>query len=154
MRWDNLRPRVRILGLTIICVAASCSLGACRKKAAPEQVAGPSIQQQRETRAAQAPTGVRKHWTYLNRLRQTDDFSRIISRTLLNDRQQLGIVFSSSVTDDQIPGLTRKVLEGLAKEFPKEDATLAAYGASSPPHLVGTARIGGATREITFAPSK
>lgn len=155
MRWDNVRPRAGIFSLTIICLALPLSLNACRKKKpAPAPPAGPSIQQQRDARAAQAPTGVRKHWTYLNRLRQTDEFSSIISRTLLNDRQQLGIVFYSSVTNDKIPDLTRQVMEGLAKEFPKEDATLVAYGASNPPHQVGSARIDGATGEITFSPSK
>ncbi|CAN5569694.1 hypothetical protein BH20VER3_BH20VER3_22680 [soil metagenome] len=134
-----------ILLVTLLSLAASWSIAACHKASPPAETATPSVEQKRAVRAAQVPAAIQRHWTYLNRVRQTDEFSSKIARTLLNERNQLGIVFSSDITDDQIPDLTRKVMEGMAKEFPKEDVSVVAYGASSPPHPVGAGHVASAT---------
>jgi hypothetical protein len=42
----------------------------------------------------------------------------------------------------------------MAQEFPKEDVTLSVYGASSPPHKIGTAHLDGQTGESIYTPEK
>ena len=132
--------------------AALWSLVACHKPKPAAESTAPTEQQKRAERAAEAPESTQRHWTHLNRMRQTDAFNTVISRTLLEEQGQLGVVLYSSVLPDKVPMLMRQLMSEMAKEFPTEDLTLGVYGASSPPHKIGTAHVDGKTGESTYAP--
>ena len=79
---------------------------------------------------------IQEHWTYLNRLRQTDEFSTVVARTLLNTENQLGVVFYASVSDDKIPEQIDQIMTKMAKHFPKDSVTVVAYGRRNDLHPV------------------
>jgi hypothetical protein len=135
-------------------VAGLVSLGACHRPQPATEGPTPSEQQSREEHAAQLPESTQRHWTYLNRIRQTDALNTSIGRTLVNDQNQLGIVLSSSVTQDKVPALMRTVMTEMAQEFPREDVTLTVYATSNPPYQIGTAHLNGQSGETTYTPKK
>jgi hypothetical protein len=134
--------------------AALLSVVACHKPKPATEPATPSEQQKRAARVAEAPESARRHWTYLNRIRQADSLSSSIDRTLLNDQGEVGVILYSSVTPDKIPGLMRQVMTEMAQEFPKEDLTLNVYLPPSPPRKIGIAHLDGQTGEVTYTPAK
>ncbi|MEO5754698.1 MAG: hypothetical protein ABIR38_08325 [Chthoniobacterales bacterium] len=144
-------PHIRLLALAAL---LPLLLTACSRQATETPAPTPSAQQKSAQRAAVVAPSIQKHWTYLNRIRQTDELSPVIARTLLNERDQLGVVFYSRISDDKIPDQIRQIMTEMAKKFPKEAITVVAYGASTPPHPIGIAQIDGATGEISFTPSK
>ena len=104
--------------------------------------------------ATPVPTEIQKRWTYLNRLRQGDAFSGSIARTMLNDRNQLGVVLYTRVTPAQIPPLLQEILTEMGKEFPQQSMTLVAYKEGKPPAEMGSAQLDGATSSVTYTPKK
>jgi hypothetical protein len=102
--------------------------------------------------AAEASESTRRHWAYLDRIRQADSLNSSIDRTLLSDQHELGVVLFSSVTPETVPPLMSAVMKEMAQKFPKEDVTLSVYAASTPPHKIGTAHLNGQTGETTYTP--
>jgi hypothetical protein len=132
--------------------AVALLVAACHKSKPAAGNATPTAQQKRAARDAKAPEATQRHWTQLNRLRQSDAFNTVISRTLLDDQGQLGFVLYSRVTPDKVSPLVLQLMAEMAKEFPNEDMTLSVYGAGSPPHKIGTAYVDGKTSEATYTP--
>lgn len=89
---------------------------------------------------------------FLNRVRDADPQQRTIERALLNERNELGLILSRSVEMDKIPDLMRTILTQMAKEFPGQDLAVLAYTPADPPRKIGTARLNGQTREMTYSP--
>ena len=145
--------RLTICLLPILGVAL-LSMAACHKPKPATQPATPSEEQKRAARAAEAPESVRRHWSYLNRIRQADSLNSTIDRTLLNDQNELGVVLFPSVTPDKVSALLRQVMTQMAQEFPKEDVTLSAYTSSRQPRKIGTAHLNGRTGETIYTPVK
>ncbi len=144
-----------IILVSALLATAALALGACHQTPPAEEPPAPDAQQESATRAAKASPSIQRHWDYLNRIRQNDEFNDAISRTLLNDREsQLGIVFFSSVAEDKIPDLMQKVMAEMAREFPREEVTVGAYAGTVPPHRVGVAQLDGATEKAVYTPSK
>ncbi len=112
----------------------------------------PSAQQRERERAAQVPSAIQKRWTYLNRIRQGDAFSNAIARTMVNDRNQLGVVLYEHVAPEQVGPLLKQVLAEMAQEFPQQDMTMVAYKTGTPPHELGTAQLDGKTGEAIYTP--
>jgi hypothetical protein len=106
----------------------------------------------RAKRAAEAPESTRRHWAYLDRIRQADALSSSIERTFLNDQHELGVVLFSSVTPDKVAPLVSTVMKKMAQKFPKEDVTLSVYVPSTPPKQIGTAHLNGQTGQTTYTP--
>jgi hypothetical protein len=153
VKADQALPMKRsTIHLLPILGAAALFLVACHKTKPAAANTGPTEQQKRAERAAEVPESTQRHWTHLNRMRQTDAFSAVISRTLLEEQGQLGVVLYSSVPPDKVSALMRQLMSEMAKEFPKEDLTLSVYAASSPPHKIGTAHVDGKTSEATYTP--
>ena len=150
-RAPGLSATIRSVSLLF---AASLSLLGCHEPKPAAETPTPSEQQNRSARAAEVPESTQRHWTYLNRIRQADSLNTSIDRTLLNDQNELGIVLYSNVTPDKVPALVRTVMTEMAQEFPREDLSLTVYGASSPPHKIGTAHLDGQTGETTYSPEK
>jgi hypothetical protein len=53
---------------------------------------------------------------------------------------------------NRIPELMRTMLTQMAREFPDQDLTVLAYAPSNPPRKIGTARLDGRTREMSYVP--
>lgn len=140
-----------IVRLILFLLAGSLGTTACHKPKSATESPTPSIQQKRAERAAEAPENIQQKWTILNRIRQDD--SLFIGRTMLNEQNQLGLVFDSSVTPDKVPELMQRVMTEMARDFPKEEITVAAYESATPPRLLGSAHLDGQTGEITFTPA-
>lgn len=138
--------------LLLLVLTASTSLVGCSKPKPEAESTTPSPQQERAARAAEVPPPFQEKWTILNRIRQ--DESLLIGRTLLNEQNELGLVFDTSVTAEKIPDLMHRVMTEMARDFPHEDITVAAYGSATPPRPLGSAHLNGQTGEITFTPAK
>lgn len=135
-------------------LAVLLTLAACHKPEPATEAPTPSVQQKRAERAAEVPESMQRHWTFLNRLRQEDDYSSVIHRTQVDEQNQLGVVLYSSVALESVPDLMRKVMTTMAQEFPHEDVTLAVYQTATPPKRIGTAHVDGQTGEATYTPEK
>ncbi|MBA3650826.1 MAG: hypothetical protein H0W66_04915 [Chthoniobacterales bacterium] len=125
---------------------------ACHKPEPSAPPPTPSAQERRAERAAAVPEAIQRHWTFLNQIRQDDAVSGSISRTLVNDQNQLGVVLYSSVTPDKVPDLMREVLRQMGAKFPGEDTTLGVYMTASPPRKIGVAHLEGKTAETSYTP--
>lgn len=132
--------------------AALLGTVACHEPKPANETPTPSEQSSRPARAVEGPETTRRHWDYLNRIRQRDALSASIERTLLNDQNELGVVLFPSVTPDKVPAFLHQVMAEMAHEFPKEDLTLSAYAASSRPRKIGTAYLNGQTGETIYTP--
>jgi len=55
---------------------------------------------------------------------------------------------------DRIPDLMRMMPTEMAREFPGQDLTVLAYAPSNPPRKIGTARLDGRTREMSYVTEK
>jgi hypothetical protein len=133
-------------------VLLSFFLGPSCHKPAPaseSQTSTPNEQEKRAEQAAEMPASLRKHWTFLNRLRQDDSYSDI-DRTLVNDQDELGVVLSSRIQSGQIEPLLQRVLKEMAREFPDEDITLNAYEPSKPLRKLSRVQLDGKTGEIRY----
>jgi hypothetical protein len=91
---------------------------------------------------------------FFNEIRLSDPSYRTIEKALLNEKNELGLILSPSVSMDSIPVLLRSILVKMAKEFPDQDLTVVAYGPSNPPLEIGTARFDARTRETSYTPSQ
>jgi hypothetical protein len=89
---------------------------------------------------------------FLNRIREADPQQRTIERAMLNEQNELGIILDGNVGMDRIPDLMRMMLTEMAREFPGQDLTVLAYAPSKPPRKIGTARLDGQTREMSYVP--
>ena len=134
--------------------AVLVSVVACHKPKPATEPATPSEQQKRAARVAEAPESARRHWSYLNRIRQDDSLNSLIDRTRLSDEGEVGVILFSSVTPDKVPALMRQVMTEMAQEFPREDVTLSVYVQPSPPRKIGIAHLDGQTGEVTYTPEK
>jgi hypothetical protein len=95
---------------------------------------------------------MQRHWTFLNRIRQDDEFNSIIFRTMLNEDNQIGVVVFSSVKPEQVSAVMNKVMTEMGREFPHEDVTVAVYQVATPPRKIGTANLDGQTEKATYTP--
>jgi hypothetical protein len=86
----------------------------------------------------------------LNRIRAADPSQATIVRALLNEKNELGLVLSRTVDLDDVPKLLRTMLGELDKSFPGQDHTAVAYAPTNPPQPIGTARLDGRTRVMTY----
>jgi hypothetical protein len=91
---------------------------------------------------------------FLNRIREADPQQRTIDRAILNEQNELGLILDGNVGMDRIPDLMRTMLTEMAREFPGQDLTVLAYAPSNPPRKIGTARLDGRTREMSYVPEK
>ena len=89
---------------------------------------------------------------FLNRIRDADPQQRIIDRAVLNEQNELGLILDRNVEMNRIPELMRTMLTQMAREFPDQDLTVLAYAPSNPPRKIGTARLDGRTREMSYVP--
>ena len=106
---------------------------------------------------APSPSGrdfKQRQMAFLNRIRESDPQQRTIDRALLNDENELGLILDRSVEMEKIPALMKTMLIQMAKEFPGQDLTVLAYTPSNPPRKIGTARLNGRTRAMTYVPEQ
>lgn len=143
------RPTILLLPILGIALFATV---ACHKQKPASETATPSEQQVRAARAAEVPESIQEKWTHLNRIRQNESLS--IERTLVNEQNQLGIVFDATVAPDKVEGLMQKVMTEMAHEFPQEDIDVTAYHSSNPPRPLGIAHVNGQSGQITFTPAQ
>ncbi|MGI8889826.1 MAG: hypothetical protein ACR2G0_03455 [Chthoniobacterales bacterium] len=145
---------IRMRFVALIC-AASLLSASCQKTPTPPAEPTRSNEPAKEFASIPAvPPMIQKQWTYLNRLRQTDDYSNLVSRTLLASDGQLGVVFYSRVTGSALPAELRKIAAEVAKRFPKQNVTLAGYAGTVPPRRAGVVHVDGATAETVYTPVK
>jgi hypothetical protein len=140
--------------MRILFVVALLSLAACKRSQpeAPAQSPLMIAQQTRAKQTAQLPESTQRHWAFLNRIRQDDTLNSSISRTLVNDENQLGVVLFSSVTPGTVPALMHTVLTQMAQKFPGEDVVLVVYASATPLRKIGVAHLDGKTEAITYTP--
>lgn len=129
------------------------SLGApgCNRTEETVSSPTPSIQQQRAQRAAEVPQPIQERWDYLNRIRQSDAYDAI-TRTLVNDQNQLGIVLAANVTPANAAAVTKKAMEAIAQKFPASDMSLDAYAPAHPLRKLGAAHYNAQTGAVTYTP--
>ncbi|MEO6970049.1 MAG: hypothetical protein ABI217_04050 [Chthoniobacterales bacterium] len=140
--------------LRLMLGAALLSLLACQRIKPALENPTPSDQQRQAARAAEAPGSTQQQLTYLNRIRQDDTLNSLISRTLLNDQNELGVVLFENVTPAEIPAIMRKVMTKMAQEFPETDVTLDVFTSATPLQKTGVAHLNGQTEEVTYTPKK
>ncbi len=141
--------------LRLLCLSALIPLlfAACREKLPqPPPLPTPTAQQTAAKRAAAVPEETRKHWTYLNRIRQRDEFSGAIARTLVTDQNELSVVLHARIVPEQVPPLMQKVMGEMSQEFPQQNLTIAAFKEGSPPQRLGTAHLDGKSGDASFKP--
>lgn len=137
-------------------LVALLALAGCDRTKPEAQPPTPVVtaQQTMARRAAEVPDPIKRHWTFLNQIRQDDAFSGSIHRTLLNEQGQLGVVLYSSVKPEEVPAMMEQVLGQMAHKFPGEDATFIVYMTSNPPRKLGVAQLDGKTGKTTYTPEK
>jgi hypothetical protein len=94
--------------------------------------------------------GEQRRAELLNRIRAADPSQATIVRALLNEKNELGLVLNRTVELDDVPKLLRTMLGELDKSFPGQDHTAVAYAPTNPPQPIGTARLDGRTRVMTY----
>jgi hypothetical protein len=144
--------RVHLKKVDFLIAVSLAFLAACDRSKPAAESPTPSVQQQRAESAAAVPESTQRHWTFLNRLRQEDEYSGVIHRTQLNKQNELGVVLYSSVALETVPDLMRKVMTAMAHKFPQEDLTLTVYQVATPPKQIGMAHLDGKTGEATYTP--
>lgn len=129
------------------------SLGApgCNRTEQTAASPTPSIQQQGAQRAAEVPQPIQERWDYLDRIRQSDAYDAI-TRTLVNDQNQLGIVLAANITPANAAAVTKKAMEAIVQKFPANDMSLDAYTPAHPLRKLGTAHYNAQTGAVTYTP--
>ncbi len=129
-------------------------VAACHRSQPTAEPTTPSTQQKRAERAAAVPPARQQQWTYLNRLRQGEAFNSAIARTMVNEKNRLGLVLFSRVQPDEVPELMRKIMAEMAQEFPHQEITLGVYEEAVPPREIGEAQLNGETGETEYVAAK
>jgi hypothetical protein len=142
----------RIPFLAFVSGCASFLLAGCGPGggAGPSGAGEPPVVQ--STGRAMAGSEKQRQLDLLNRIRSTDPQFRIVQKAVLNENNELGIVFSRSVCMDSLPALMRTFLTQLNQEFPGQDLSVMAYAPTQPPVRMGTARLDSRTRTMTYTP--
>ncbi len=140
-----------IVRLILFLLAGSLGATACHKPKSATESPTPSIQQKRAERAAEAPENIQQKWTLLNRIRQDDSLQ--IGRTLLNEQNQLGVVFDSSVAPDKAETRMQQVMTEMVRKFPNTDITVIAYESATPLRQLGSAHLNEQTGQVTYTPT-
>lgn len=138
-----------IAGLVLLLVG-------CDRPSVPQASGGASPKAERHQGYGRSMTGTlpEREAAFFNEIRLSDPSYRTIEKALLNEKNELGLILSPSVSMDSIPVLLRSILVKMAKEFPDQDLTVVAYGPSNPPLEIGTARFDARTRETSYTPSQ
>lgn len=118
------------------------------------QPAAPVISEQtvRARQAAQVPEETRRHWMFLNQVRQDDALNRSIHRTLLTEEKQLGVVLYATVKPEAVEDVIHQAMTEMARKFPGEDVSVLVYMTATPPRKIGVARLDGKAGAITYTP--
>jgi hypothetical protein len=149
MKWPGWKAGLGGSLVALLLGSNACSRSGSQGEITPSST--PSIQEQRAARAAEVPRPIQERWDYLNRIRQADTYD-VISRTRVDDQNQLGVVLAANLTPEQTEELMKKALEAVAKKFPAEDVTLDAYAPTNPLRKLGTARYNAQNRQVTYTP--
>lgn len=133
-----------------------CSLSGCDRAAPPPTEAARTVPGDADKSwspgVAESRSVKQRQMTFLNRIRESDPKNRVIERALLNENNELGLILDRSVEMGKVPALMRTMLIEMAREFPGANLTVVAYAPSTPPRRIGTARLDGRTREMTYTP--
>jgi hypothetical protein len=89
---------------------------------------------------------------FLNQLRATDPQRQTFVDMTLNERNELAVILSEQFSLEKIPQLMQGLLTRMAREFPNQDIVINAFAPTQPPMKIGTARLDGATRSMTYTP--
>ena len=154
MKRETLQTRRLSFRLLPLLLVGVCCFSACQKSTTEIASPGASETPPPSEAAAPVPESLQQQWTYLNRIRQSDDLDSSIDRTLLTEKNELGVVLYSRVTAEQVPAVMRKVMTAMVQEFPSQDVTIVVYGASAPPHRVGIAQLDGQTGQTRYTPGQ
>ena len=122
-----------------------------------QSISSPNAPRPEQNRVAQPDARQdfkQRQLAFLNRIREADPQRRTIERAMLNEQNELGLILDGNVGMDRIPDLMRTMLTEMAREFPGQDLTVLAYAPSNPPRKIGTARLDGRTREMSYVPEK
>ena len=126
-----------------------------KPKPTPEQVEPKAPSQPSTEAPAYGGAASRKAQAeFLQRIRRVDPERKTIERAVFNQRNELGIILSRGVEMDTIPTLMKGLLTQMAKAFPGQDAVVLAYAPSTPPLLIGTAKLNAKTRVMTYERAK
>jgi hypothetical protein len=127
-------------------------LASCDTRQSISSSNAPPVEQNRVARQDARQDFKQQQLAFLNRIREADPQQRTIERAMLNEQNELGLILDGNVAMDRIPDLMRMMLTEMAREFPGQDLTVLAYTPSNPPRKIGTARLDGRTREMSYVP--
>ena len=127
-------------------------LASCDTRQSISSTNAPPVEQNRAAQPDARQDFKQQQLAFLNRIREADPQQRTIERAMLNEQNELGLILDGNVGMDRIPDLMRMMLTEMAREFPGQDLTVLAYTPSNPPRKIGTARLDGRTREMTYVP--
>ena len=164
-RYKWITVRLRIAPARALCglVAAILSvlvLNGCNK--APEPSTPPTTSQDKpkngeideQLKAALREAGDGKlkvrQVIFLNRLKKQESGNPTIDRATITEKNELGLILNSSVTEDKIPDLTKSFLEKMAQEFPEDDINISVFTQSDPTRRVGKATRNAKTKETAY----
>src|SRR4026209_1214269 len=143
---------IRFPGISTMVMGGSLLfVGACSPRSEPA-VSPPQAQQSIGSQPSTGPEFKQRQIAFLNRIRDADPQQRVIDRAMLNEQNELGLILDRNVEMNRIPELMRTMLTQMAREFPDQDLTVLAYAPSNPPRKIGTARLDGRTREMSYVP--
>ena len=140
--------------LTSVTMGCLWLLASCDARQSISSSNAPTAEQNRATQPDARQDFKQRQLAFLNRIREADPQQRTIDRAMLNEQNELGIILDGNVGMDRIPDLMRMMLTEMAREFPDQDLTVLAYAPSNPPRKIGTARLDGRTREMSYVPEK
>jgi len=127
-------------------------LASCDTRQSISSSNAPPAEQNRVPQPDDRSNFKQRQLAFLNRIREADPQQRTIDRAMLNEQNELGIILDGNVAMDRIPDLMRMMLTEMAREFPGQDLMVLAYTPSNPPRKIGTARLDGRTREMSYVP--
>jgi hypothetical protein len=127
-------------------------LSSCDTRQSISSTNAPTAEQSRVAQPDARQDFNQRQLAFLNRIRDADPQQRIIDRAMLNEQNELGLILDRNVEINRIPDLMRTMLTQMAREFPDQDLTVLAYAPSNPPRKIGTARLDGRTREMSYIP--
>jgi len=129
-------------------------LVSCDSRQSVSSTNTPPVEQNRAAQPDARQDFKQRQLAFLNRIRDADPQQRTIERAMLNEQNELGLILDRNVEMNRIPDLMRMMLTEMAREFPGQDLTVLAYAPSNPPRKIGTARLDGRTREMSYVTEK
>jgi hypothetical protein len=139
-------------GRTSVITGCLWLLASCDVRQPISSPNAPPVEQNRVAQPDARSDFKQRQLAFLNRIREADPQQRTIERAMLNEQNELGIILDGNVGMDRIPDLMRMMLTEMAREFPDHDLMVLAYAPSNPPRKIGTARLDGRTREMSYVP--